>query len=68
MNVGFSSLQFTAEEGVSLLEVCLRVFGPAVLSQASLVRVQTIPGSAEGIYVSQCCTIKLMQIVIIYQK
>jgi hypothetical protein len=48
VNVGFSSLQFTAEEGVSLLEVCLRVFGPAVLSQASLVRVQTIPGSAEA--------------------
>ena len=49
MNVGFASLQFTAEESVSLLEVCVKVFGAVILSQAGLVRVQTLPGSAEGI-------------------
>ena len=51
VNVGFASLHYTIEEGpsgASLLEVCLQVFGSNTLSQASLVRVQTLPRSAQG--------------------
>ena len=51
VTVGFSSLEFTVEEDGHLLEVCLRVVGSATLSQASLVRVKTLPGSAEGIFI-----------------
>ena len=48
INAGFAMVEYTAEEGVGLLRVCLEVFGLETLSQASLVRVQTIPGTAEG--------------------
>ena len=53
VTVGFASLHYTTEEGTSgasLLEVCLQVFGSNTLSQASLVRVQTLPGSAQGLF------------------
>lgn len=62
MTVGFASLQYTVKEGTSdasLLEVCLQVFGSNVLSQASLVRVQTLPGTAEGMYVIKYVTCKV---------
>ena len=60
MNAGFVSLDYTAEEGTGLLEVCLEVFGSNSLSQSSLVRVQTIPGTAQGDY----CTIHLTYLII----
>ena len=41
-------VEYTAEEEVGRLKVCLEVFGLETLSQASLARVQTIPGTAEG--------------------
>ena len=50
VNAGFASADYTAEEGTGLLKVCLEVFGSNSLSQSSLVRVQTIPGAAQGIY------------------
>ena len=49
INAGFESLEYTAEESVSLLEVCLKLFGSASLSQPSLVKIMTLPGTAEGI-------------------
>lgn len=68
MNVGFASLHYTVEEGTadaSLLEVCLQVLGDNVLSQASLVKVQTLPGSAEGMYVTKvCCSIYILSMVL----
>ncbi|CAI8052979.1 Extracellular matrix protein 3, partial [Geodia barretti] len=48
INAGFAVLEYTAEEGVGLLAVCLEVFGLDTLSQASLVRITTVPGTAEG--------------------
>ena len=41
-------MEYTADEGAGLLQVCLKVFGPETLSQAGLVRVQTVSATAEG--------------------
>ena len=49
VNAGFVSLDYTAGEGDGLLQVCVEVTGTEALSQSSLVRVQTISGTAEGI-------------------
>ena len=59
VNAGFASADYTAEEGTGLLKVCLEVFGSNSLSQSSLVRVQTIPGTAQGDY----CTIHLTYLI-----
>ena len=48
VTVGFASLNYTVDEDVSLLEVCLKTFEAVPLSQASFLRVKTVPGSAEG--------------------
>ena len=50
VNAGFERLEYTAEETAGVLEVCVQVFGTATLSQTTLVRVETMPGSAEGIH------------------
>ena len=41
------------------MEICLQVFGPAPLSQAGLVRVQTLPGTAQGSDIIAIITITL---------
>ena len=48
VNVGFQQLHYVIEEDTNIAEACLQVFGSETLSQASLVRVQTVDGSAEG--------------------
>ena len=41
------------EEDAGLLQVCLKTFGAAPLSQTGFLRVKTLPGSAEGIICMQ---------------